>query len=43
MEGHIAHMEDTKNAHRILIGKTERKRPLGRPGHRWAYVMKMYK
>jgi hypothetical protein len=26
------------NAHKILIGKPERKRPLGRPRHRWEDV-----
>jgi hypothetical protein len=25
-----------RNAFRILVGKTEGKRPLGRPRHRWA-------
>jgi hypothetical protein len=24
-----------RNAYRILVGKPERKRPLGRPCHRW--------
>jgi hypothetical protein len=26
---------ETKNAYRILVGKPERKRPLGRPRRRW--------
>jgi hypothetical protein len=25
-----------RNPYRILVGKPEGKRPLGRPGHRWA-------
>jgi hypothetical protein len=26
---------EKKNAYRLLVGKPERKRPLGRPRHRW--------
>jgi hypothetical protein len=33
--GHIARMGDTRNAYRILVGKREGKRPLGRPRRRW--------
>jgi hypothetical protein len=29
------------NAYRILMGKSERKRPLGRPRHRWVDDNKM--
>jgi hypothetical protein len=32
-EGDVIHGEQ-KNAYRILVGKPERKRPLGRPRHR---------
>jgi hypothetical protein len=28
--GHIAHMGEIRNAHRVLFGKPEGKRPLGR-------------
>ena len=28
-------MEQFRNAYRVLVGKPERKRPLGRPRHRW--------
>ena len=28
--------------HRVLVGKPERKRPLGRPGRRWEDNIKMY-
>jgi hypothetical protein len=28
-------MADLRNAHKILVGKPERKRPLGRPRHKW--------
>jgi hypothetical protein len=34
-EGHVARMETKKNAYRILVGKPERKRPLGRPRRRY--------
>jgi hypothetical protein len=26
---------EKRNAYRIVVGKPEGKRPLGRPGHRW--------
>jgi hypothetical protein len=31
----VAHMEDERNAYKILVGKLEGKRPLLRPGRRW--------
>jgi hypothetical protein len=34
-------MMKTMNAYRILVGKTERKRPLGRPRRRWVDNIKM--
>jgi hypothetical protein len=33
--GHVARMEEKRNAYRILVGKPEGKRPLGRPRRRW--------
>jgi hypothetical protein len=33
--GHIARMGEKRNAYRLLLGKPERKRPLGRQRHRW--------
>jgi hypothetical protein len=30
-----------KNVYRLLVGKPERKRPLGRPRHRWLDNIKM--
>jgi hypothetical protein len=39
--GHVAHMKHMRNAYRILIGKTERKRPLGRPRRRWEDNIRM--
>ena len=29
--GHVVHMEQTRNAYRVSVGKPEGKRPLGRP------------
>jgi hypothetical protein len=29
--GHVARMDEKRNAYRILVGKPEGKRPLGRP------------
>jgi hypothetical protein len=40
--GDVARMGETRNAYRILVGKPERKRPLGRPRHRWVDNIKMY-
>jgi len=33
--GHVAHIGEGRGVHRILVGKPEGKRPLGRPRHRW--------
>ena len=33
--GHVARMEKGRSAFKILTGKPTRKRPLGRPRHRW--------
>jgi hypothetical protein len=32
---------EKRNAHRILVGKPEGKRPLGRPRLRWVYNIRM--
>jgi hypothetical protein len=34
-------MGEKRNAYRILVGRSEGKRPLGRPRHRWANNIKM--
>jgi hypothetical protein len=33
--GHVARMGENRNAYRILVGKPEGRRPLGRPKYRW--------
>ena len=33
--GQAARMEQSRNAYRVLVGKPEGKRPLGRPRRRW--------
>jgi hypothetical protein len=33
--GHVAQMGAKRNAYRILVGKPEGRRTLGRPRHRW--------
>jgi hypothetical protein len=33
--GHAARIEEKRNAYRILVGKPEGKRTLGRPRRRW--------
>jgi hypothetical protein len=35
-------MGEKMNAYRILVGKPEGRRPLGRPRRRWVYNIKMY-
>jgi hypothetical protein len=35
MSGHVAQVGKKRNAYRVLVGKPERKRPLGRPRRRW--------
>lgn len=32
--GHVAQKGDRRNSYRVLVGKYEKKKPLGRPGHR---------
>ncbi|PNF30021.1 hypothetical protein B7P43_G05842, partial [Cryptotermes secundus] len=39
--GHVARTGEKRNAYRILVGKPEGKRPLGRPRHRWVDNIKM--
>jgi len=39
--GHVARMGEGRGVHRVLVGKPEGKRPLGRPRHRWEDNIKM--
>ena len=39
--GHVARMEERRGVYKVLVGKPEGKRPLGRPRHRWADNIKM--
>jgi hypothetical protein len=39
--GHLARIEDERNAYRLLVGKPEEKRPLGRPRRRWVDNIRM--
>jgi hypothetical protein len=33
--GHVARIRKKRNAYRLLVGKSEGRRPLGRPRRRW--------
>jgi hypothetical protein len=39
--GHVARMGERRDIYRVLMGKPEVKRPLGRPRHRWEDNIKM--
>jgi hypothetical protein len=39
--GHVAGIGEKSNAHRLLVGKPEGKRPTGRPRRRWVDNIKM--
>jgi hypothetical protein len=39
--GHVAGMEEKRNAYRLLVRKLEGKRPLGRPRRRWVDNIRM--
>jgi hypothetical protein len=39
--GHVARMGERRNAYRLLVGKSEGKRPLGKPRSRWVDNIKM--
>jgi hypothetical protein len=40
-EGYVARMGEKRNAYRILVGKPDGKRPLGRPRRRWVDNIKI--
>jgi len=37
--GHVARMDEEKGVYRVLVGKPEGKRPLGRPRRRWVIIL----
>jgi len=39
--GHVARMCEERGVYRVLAGKPEGRRPLGRPRHRWVDYMRM--
>ncbi|KAJ4443670.1 hypothetical protein ANN_05345 [Periplaneta americana] len=39
--GHVARMGESRNAYRVLVGRAEEIRPLGRPRRRWEDNIKM--
>ena len=39
--GHVARMDQSRNAYRVLVRKPKGKRPLGRPSRRWEDNIKM--
>ena len=39
--GYVAHMEEGIGVHKVLVGKSEGKRPLWRPKRRWEDHIKM--
>jgi hypothetical protein len=39
--GHVARIGEGRGVHRVLVGKPEGKRPLGRPRRRWEDNIKM--
>jgi len=40
-EGHVARMGERRGLYRVLVGKRDGKRPLGRPRRRWEDNIKM--
>ena len=40
-EGHVACMGEKRGVYRVLVGKSEGKRPLGRPRRRWEVNIKI--
>ena len=39
--GHVARMGEERGVYRVLVGKPEGKRPLGRPRRRWVDNIRM--
>ena len=41
LAGHVARMEEGRGVNKVLVGKPEGKRPLGRPRRRWEDNIKL--
>jgi hypothetical protein len=41
-EGHVARLGGERKVYKVLVGKPEGKRPLGRSRHRWEDGIRMY-
>jgi hypothetical protein len=39
--GHVARVREGRDVYRVLVGKSEGRRPLGRPRHRWENNIRM--
>jgi len=39
--GHVAHMVEERGVYRVLVGKPEGRRPLGKPRRRWVDNIRM--
>jgi hypothetical protein len=39
--GHVARMGERRNAYRLLVEKSEERKPLGRQSHRWLDNIRM--
>jgi hypothetical protein len=39
--GHVARMGEKRNAYRLLVGKPEENRPLGKPRRRWVDLLEI--
>ena len=38
--GHVALIEEERGVHKVLVGKPEGNRPLGRPRRRWGIILR---
>jgi hypothetical protein len=38
LEGRAVFRGEMRNAYRILVGRIDRKRPLGKPGRKWEFI-----
>jgi len=38
--GHVARMGEGRGVYRVLVGKPEGRRPLGRPRNRWRIILR---